>query len=88
MTEKNVQTAITKPPRALTMDSVNQTDDRLCLVFAADLFFQELRHNLQEELSTHEAHQLRVLLDKSKDILEKIKQKAISGAITIHPLLA
>lgn len=42
----------------------------------SDLFYDELRMTLEEELQAHEMATLRLLLEKSKHIIDKIKFKA------------
>ena len=59
-----------------------QTDNKEYVTFVADLFYNELRVHLQDELSQHEQHQLKTLLEKSRAIIDKIKSKAHSGYVS------
>jgi hypothetical protein len=56
-----------------SLDEALQTEQSLFIPYIADLFYGELKLNLTEELEKQEAIQLRMLLDKSKSIIERIK---------------
>lgn len=86
MTEKEVQTDGRKKLKKDTATEANQTDSHLYLVYASNLFYNELHESLKEEVSQAESKNLKLLLEKSGHMIERLKFKSETGVLRSLPL--
>eukprot|EP00347_Sterkiella_histriomuscorum_P002348 403368500 len=63
-----------------------QTESYEYIDYMSTLYFNELRLQLKQELSQHELTQIKVLLEKSKAVIDKIKFKASQNQLKYQPL--
>ena len=71
------------PAPPITINSTVQTDELHLLNYACDLFLQELKRTIEEELKSNEEGVFQDLLKKAMYIINRIKSKAATagGAI-------
>ncbi|CDW91013.1 UNKNOWN [Stylonychia lemnae] len=69
-----------------TWNEACQTESFEYVDYMSGLFYNELRLQLQEEISQHQYDMVKILLEKSKYVIEKIRFKAQNNQIKFQPL--
>lgn len=85
MTEKEIQTDGKQHKQCKQVNESLQTDHNLYINFISNLFYNELKESLSEEISQHKARQLKQLLERSRHIIERIKFKSETGFLKYMP---